>query len=394
LKKMTGDAAGSFNLPRWSSAHVILAVESSFPMEARVQPSALDCSRLAPCVFWFSVGLLLGVSAIAAQGAPNAASLLRVGSRNPLIAQIEHELGPVHPRDETGHDGQLFYLIARDPLNAFGTAQRLAEFDNNPPRYRYRRILYPLLAGGFGHFSGRQTLVGMILLTVVGLGLAAVATADLAHGLNVRGGVVLVAILNLGLLLSVMLLTSDALALGFALGGLALTGRRRTAAALIAFALAVLTKEVYAVVPLAVAGVNLWRRCLRDALVVSMSLLPWVAWTAWVWARVPYVPVTANNLGVPFGGVLESVPRWPALYAANGAQIVVAVFDIFVFALAIILSLIGRNALLRSAVVAWLAVAFVSTSLVWSIPTNVARAFAVLWPLGWLLWAERRVAGR
>jgi hypothetical protein len=70
------------------------------------------------------------------------------------------------------------------------------------------------------------------------------------------------------------------------------------------------------------------------------------------------------------------------------------VFAIFVFALAITLSLIGRNTLLRSTVVVWLAVAAFSTSLVWSIPTNVARAFAVLWPLGWLLWAERRVPGR
>jgi hypothetical protein len=391
---MIGDAADCLNPPCWPSAPVILAVESSFPMEARVQPSALDCSRLAPCVFWFSVGLLLGAFAIAAQGAPNVASLLRVGSMNPLIAQIERDLGPVHPRDETGHDGQLFYLIARDPLNAFGTAQRLAEFDNNPPRYRYRRIFYPLLAGGFGLFTGRQTLVGMILLTVVGVGLSAVATADLAHGLNVRGGVVLVAILNLGMLLSVMLLTSDALALGLALVGLALVGRRKTGGALVAFALAVLTKEVYAVVPLAVAAVNMWRRCSRDALVVAMSLLPCVAWTAWVWARVPYVPVTAKNLGVPLGGVLESVPRWPALYAANGAQIAAAVFAIFVFALAITLLLIGRNTLLRSTVVVWLAVAAFSTSLVWSIPTNVARAFAVLWPLGWLLWAERRVPGR
>jgi hypothetical protein len=363
-------------------------------METRVQPSALDCSRPAPCVFWFSGGLLLGAAAMAAQGAPNAASLLRVGSRNPLIAQIERELGPVHPRDETGHDGQLFFLIARDPLNAFGTAQRLAEFDNNPPRYRYRRILYPLLAGGFGRFTGRQTLVGMIVLTIVGLGLSAVATADLAHGLNVRGGVVLVAILNLGALLSVMLLTSDALALGLALVGLALIGRRRTGGAVVAFALAVLAKEVYAVVPLAVAAVNMWRRCSRDALVIAMSLLPCVAWTAWVWAKVPYVPVTVNNLGVPFGGVLESVRLWPALYAANGTQLAAAGFDIFVFVLAITLSLIGRNTLLRSTVVAWLVVAFVSTFLVWSIPTNVARAFAVLWPLSWLLWAERRVAGR
>ena len=290
-------------------------------MAKRAQGSALDCSRLRPCVFWFSIGLLLGLAAMRGQGAPNWASLLRVGSSNPFIGQIQRELGPVHPPDPVGHDGQLFFLIARDPVNAFGTAQRLAEFDNNPPRYRYRRILYPLLAGGFGQFNGRVTLAGMILLTAVGLGLTAVAIADLAHSLNLSGGVVFAGILNLGALISAMLLTADALALGLALGGLALVCRSRTGWAVTAFALAALTKEVYAIIPVSIGAFYVRERFLRRGLIVALvPLLPLLIWTAWVWMKIPDAPATATNLGIPFRGIIESLPSWRERYPGDLAS--------------------------------------------------------------------------
>jgi hypothetical protein len=364
-------------------------------MAKRAQGSALDCSRLRPCVFWFSIGLLLGLAVMRGQGAPTWASLLRVGSSNPLIGQIQRELGPVHPPDPVGHDGQLFFLIARDPVNAFGTAQRIAEFDNNPPRYRYRRILYPLLSGGFGQFNGRVTLAGMILLTAVGLGLTAVAIADLAHGLYLSGGVVFAGILNLGALISAMLLTADALALGLALGGLALVCRSRTGWAVTAFALAALTKEVYAIIPVSIGAFYIRERFLRRGLIVALvPLLPLLIWTAWVWMKIPDAPATATNLGIPFRGIIESVPSWRERYQGDLPQIAAAMFLACVFIMAPALVVFGRNRLLRSTVVPWLLVACVSTPLVWRLPTNAARAFAILWPLTWLMWVDRMGAAR
>ena len=364
-------------------------------MATRAQGSALDCSRLRPCVFWFSIGLLLGLAAMRGQGAPTWASLLRVGSSNPFIGQIERELGPVHPPDPVGHDGQLFFLIARDPVNAFGTAQRLAAFDNNPPRYRYRRILYPLLAGGFGQFNGRVTLAGMILLTAVGLGLTAVAIADLAHSLNLSGGVVFAGILNLGALISAMLLTADALALGLALGGLALVCRSRTGWAVTAFALAALTKEVYAIIPVSIGAFYFRERFLRRGLIVALvPLLPLLIWTAWVWMKIPDAPATATNLGIPFRGIIESLPSWRERYPGDLPQMAAAMFLACVFIMAPALVVLGRNRLLRSTVVAWLLVACVSTPLVWRLPTNAARAFAILWPLTWLLLVDRMRTAR
>jgi hypothetical protein len=364
-------------------------------MAKRTQGSALDCSLLRPCVFWFSIGLLLGLAAMRGQGAPNWASLLRVGSSTPFIGQIQRELGPVHPPDPVGHDGQLFFLIARDPVNAFGTAQRLAVFDNNPPRYRYRRILYPLLSGGFGQFNGRVTLAGMILLTAVGLGLTAVAIADLAHGLNLSGGVVFAGILNLGALISAMLLTADALALGLALGGLALVCRSRCGWAVTAFALAALTKEVYAIIPVSIGAFYIRERFLRRGLIVALvPQLPLLIWTAWVWMKIPDAPTTATNLGIPFRGMIESLPSWRERYQGDLPQMGAATFLACVFIMAPALVVLGRNRLLRSTVVAWLLIACVSTPLVWRVPTNAARAFAILWPLTWLLLVERLRAAR
>jgi hypothetical protein len=364
-------------------------------MAKRTQASALDCSRLAPAVFWFSIGVLLGLAAMRGQGAPNWASLLRVGSSNPFLGQIQRELGPVHPRDPVGHDGQLFFLIARDPVNAFGTAQGLAEFDNNPPRYRYRRILYPLLSGGFGLFNGRVTLAAMILLAAVGLGLTAVAIADIAHGLNLSGGVVFAGVLNLGALISAMLLTADALALGLALGGLALVCRSQTGWAVTAFALAALTKEVYAIVPASIGAFYIRERFWRRGLIVAlMPVLPLLIWTAWVWLKIPDAPPTASNLGVPFRGIVESLPVWRERYQGNLPQMAAATFLACVFIMAPALVVLGRNGLLRSTVVAWLVIASVSTPLVWRLPTNAARAFGMLWPLTWLLLVERMRAAR
>jgi hypothetical protein len=145
---------------------------------------ALDCSRLGTALFWGVIGAALALASYVVQGAPNAASLLRVGSTNPLRQQIERELGPITSPDAIGHDGQLYYLIARDPFASGGTVAALASFDVNPPRYRYRRILFPLVAGGLGRFSPRTTLFGMIILAIVGMSLTALATADIAFTLG------------------------------------------------------------------------------------------------------------------------------------------------------------------------------------------------------------------
>src|SRR5687767_10737804 len=78
--------------------------------------AVLDCSRPSPWFFWFVVGAGFALMAMNGQGAENLGSLLRVGTDNPAFARIESELGPIVSPDPMGHDGQLYYMIARDPF--------------------------------------------------------------------------------------------------------------------------------------------------------------------------------------------------------------------------------------------------------------------------------------
>jgi len=96
------------------------------------------------------------------------AVLVRVGAEKPHRAHIEEELGPIVCLDALGHDGQINYLIARDPFCRHETQVILSEFDNPP--YRYRRILYPLLAGWFGLLGPRAALAGLLFWLILGAG--------------------------------------------------------------------------------------------------------------------------------------------------------------------------------------------------------------------------------
>ena len=77
----------------------------------------------------------------------NWAYLIRVGEQANLRPHITAELGEIKATDELGHGGQMCSVIARDPWDRRGTSELIRHID---PQYRYRRIVYPLLSGGFG----------------------------------------------------------------------------------------------------------------------------------------------------------------------------------------------------------------------------------------------------
>lgn len=345
----------------------------------------LDCSRPATALFWFVAGVVIATGTMAATGRGDWTALLRVGSANPLLPRIEAELGPVALLDALGHDGQLYYLIARDPFGTRDSAEAIAKLDDNGPSYRYRRILFPLLAGGFGQLGGRATLYAMMTLLALATGLATVALADLAFQLNLKGGAVIVAAVNPGLLVSLMLLTADAMALGLALAGIALAMRTRTGGAVTTFALAALAKEMYLLVPLGVAAWALQRGHWRTAVAFAVApALPILAWTTWVSWSLPVSGDVVRNFGIPLGGILSAVPIW--LHSPPDlSELCLATFAVVIIALAGVALALGRNRLLRWVAAPWFALACCSTVRHWEQPNNAARAFAILWPMSLLL---------
>jgi hypothetical protein len=303
---------------------------------------------------------------------------------------MQRELGPIVTPDRIGHDGQLYYLIARDPFAGRSTVRVLEAFDNNGSRYRYRRILFPLLAGGCGQFGAKATLTGMIILVVLGMGLATAAAADLAWQLRLRGGAAFLAAFNIGALISAMILTADALALGLAMSGIALSMRRRFAVAILAFSLSALTKEIYVIVPLSVAA---WQTSERRAGVAAwiavIPMLSLMAWSIWVWLSLPESPDQARHLGLPLIGILNSVPHWKQFVGHDYVQLFLAAYALITLAVAATMLAVGRDPTLRWVAAPWILVAACATVAVWKVPGNAARGLSILWPLGMLLLVHR-----
>jgi hypothetical protein len=300
--------------------------------------------------------------------------LLRVGSGLSHKEVVEAELGPVHSLDPLGHDGQINYLIARDPLCRRGTDAYLREFDN--PAYRYRRILYPLLAGGGGVFSGPATLAGMIAWIAVGAGLAAAAGAYLAKRWGLPGLTPFLLLLNPGIYLSAQTLTADALALGFALAGVALWEGRREGAAGIVLAAATLVKEACLLVPICLALTPLFdRRLAATSRLLAVSGLPWLGWSFWVSGRV-LGGAGANNFDWPGAGILTAVRLWPGM---GPAEVVQGWLALLLVAGSVALAWRSPNPFLRRSCLAWAGLAMLLSSDVWGYPGNLLRSLAPLW---------------
>jgi hypothetical protein len=302
------------------------------------------------------------------------AVLVRVGADKPHRAHIEEELGPVVCLDSLGHDGQINYLIARDPFCRHDTHVMLSEFDNPP--YRYRRILYPLLAGGFGLLDPRAVLLGLIFWLALGAGLVAAASADLRSRWHLSGTAMFLVLLNPGTYLSAQVLTADALATGLALLGVVLWLRQRQTTAVLVLAAAVLVRETSLLVTLSLVLPLLAQRRIRQAfLLAASSGVPWLAWSLWVRWAIPGGN-GLENLSLPFVGIIESIPLWRL---QGPASVVFGGLSLLLVAGAFWIAWRTPNRFLCCSCLLWACLAVVLSRDVWGHPGNVLRTLMPLW---------------
>jgi hypothetical protein len=298
--------------------------------------------------------------------------LLTVGEQFPIRDYVRADLGDIQLASGVGHDGQQYYGIARDP---FGLGAVPDLVDN--PSYRYLHILYPALAGGLGLFSAEVTVVLMFGLAVVGFALAGGAAVALARQLGGDPTLAAVAIVNVGLLLSVRFLTPDALALGLAMTGVSWAVSGRDGPAVIALALAGLTKTTYLVVALAL-GVWLWRTDRHRARL--LTLVPIAAALVWVvFVLLRFGPSTAGNLSWPFTGILGAIELWSDV--SGGEVAMVAAAGGLVLAGAV-LAVTSPEPVLRWLLFAWVGVGLISSEFVWEFGNSTLRVLAPLWTFG------------
>jgi hypothetical protein len=298
--------------------------------------------------------------------------LVRVGAIKPHREHITAELGPLTCVDPLGHDGQVNYLIARDPFDRHDTGTLIQKSDNPP--YRFRRVLYPLLAGGCGLLGPRATVSGLVFWIAVGGGLIVAACAFFRNEWKLPGIVFLFALLNPGIYLSAQVLTNDVLAMGLALVGMALWCRHQDRSAGMVLAAAVLVRETSILVSLVLAVLDFRERGARSALTLLLtSGLPYLCWSLWVRLMIPGGD-GLENLSLPLVGFFSSLARWvaPSCVPFWGVLILFPVLSAGI-------AWKTDNRLIRLSCLAWIGLAMILSDSVWEHPGNALRAISPLW---------------
>lgn len=287
--------------------------------------------------------------------------LIQTGETSKLRPLIQEQLGSISLAEAGGHDGQIFYAIALD-LDGDEVASIL-----DHPSYRYRRIMYPVIASLGGLLEGRALVWGMIVTAVASFGVAAGSVAAIAAGFGRSDWFAMAVALNPGMWLSVRLLTSDATALAaMAVGVLAVAARWRFAA--LAFAVSGLSKDIYLVTPAGLMGSKETRRW--SFLLVSAAVL--AAWSVYLMVNVDAGFTESGNLTWPLLGIIEAAPTWAS--ADWG--------DLFYLGFALLSVIAGlfhglfRRSWLRWPILGWSILGLASSSWVWDFGNNAARAFA------------------
>ncbi|GCE11831.1 AZOBR_p60025 family cell surface glycopolymer formation protein [Tengunoibacter tsumagoiensis] len=197
-----------------------------------------------------------------------------MGIRGYSVLDFVH-LGTVwsqHKPDGTwGYDGQFYYQLAHDPLNAW-------QFMDNAP-YRYQRILYPLLVSLLS--LKFDPLIPYVLLTVNWL--AIVLSVDLLARLLVKRGLSqwysLAAGLYFGQAAGLTFDTAEPLVYFFICAGVWLLDEERFMWAAVMMGLAALTRETAILFPAGyLFGFVLQRQWRKALLFCAAGILPLCVW--------------------------------------------------------------------------------------------------------------------
>jgi hypothetical protein len=175
-----------------------------------------------------------------AGGQGNVDALLGAGDEGPSRDFVERDIPDLAPLEGVGHDGQQFYAIARHPFDPAAAGEAV-----DPPAYRYRRILFPLLAGLVAPDGGRAIIAAFFVLSLVGVALGAAALKLMPGGPR---WLPVAAALSPAVITSLTLSLSDAFGSGLALAAIAAASRRRWALAVLAATAAALTRETFLIV--------------------------------------------------------------------------------------------------------------------------------------------------
>ena len=312
---------------------------------------------------WFALGSVIGVVLLYAQSVAvgGVGGLLQVGETSNLRPLIEDHLGSIPLAPGRGHDGQIYYAIALDL--AGNEVPDLLDHG----AYRYRRIFYPLISALGGFLDGWPLLWSMMAVVVGALALTSGLVAAIAVRTGESDWLALAVLLNPGVWLSVRLLTADILALALMVVALALV-TARPGLAIGSFSLSALSKDVYLATPAGLAVSKDRNRWLQ--LLIPAGVL--VLWMIWLTASMGEGFTGRGNLAVPLTGILDAAAGWSSLGLEEQLYVAFALLSV---AAGLVYAAVRRT-WLRWSILAWSSLALISSSWVWDVGNNAARAFA------------------
>jgi hypothetical protein len=231
-----------------------------------------------------SLALLLTVVSIVPLLRPEGWSLTalpRVSPPSTPMGERAHAIDPHFKTVTNAYDGQFYWGIAIDPLARGYIHQR---FDN--ASYRYGHPLLGWLGWLVSGDGARRVPAALLAVCLASMFAAGAAAARLGQLLGRSGWQGLFVALNPGLIFAATHDLTEPLSAALIFGGLIAYLRGRRSLAAVCFALLILSKEQFALVP---AGLALWdlvrsRRRFVDAAILASSILPAAAW--WIYARV------------------------------------------------------------------------------------------------------------
>lgn len=219
-------------------------------------------------------------------------------------------LGDVTTRRDLGHDGKFFFAQANDPWY-LSPQEHAVVLDR--PIYRAQRMLFPMVAGGFGLFTSGVVVWAMLVTNLLALAVGAVFAAKLAAMWGVPSWLGLWVPLNPGLLFELDIGGSGILAFTCCLAALYALERERMWWASGLFAAAALSRET--MVAFAAAVLLLWWVDRRRApwAIVIVPTAAMALWAAYLVVRLDGtegVGGGTRNFSAPFVGLFTALGRW------------------------------------------------------------------------------------
>jgi hypothetical protein len=200
-------------------------------------------------------------------------AIIGPGTESKPFPLLRRELPALAARSNQGHDGQQFYVMARAPFRPRQVAPYL-----NDPSYRYRRILFSAAAWVLAPHGGTALIVALLGLGLAGVALSAASLSALPRA---PAWLPLVVAGTPGVIVSLALSLSDALALGCTLLAFAAAAHQRWRLVVLAVVAGVLTRETVALAGIAlVFAPGMPARARVAVAVTPVAVLG--AWIMWV----------------------------------------------------------------------------------------------------------------